>query len=70
MPIFEYICKKCGKKFEVLEKSSDGGGKINCPDCSSPEIEKQISVFNAVVKEGQSKKCHSCSDMSCPHSSH
>ena len=69
MPIFEYICKKCRKKFEVLEKTSDGD-KTNCPNCGSEEIEKQISVFSAVVKEGQSKKCHTCSDFKCPHSGH
>jgi hypothetical protein len=31
-------------------------------------LTKQMSVFSAQVKEGQSKKCFGCSDNSCPHS--
>jgi putative FmdB family regulatory protein len=69
MPIFEYKCRKCGNNFELLEKASDKSKRI-CPSCGCEDVEKQISVFSAVVKEGESKKCHSCSDFKCPHSGH
>jgi putative FmdB family regulatory protein len=69
MPIFEYICQSCGHKFEVLNLTT-AKTSVKCPDCRSEKVEKQLSVFNAAVKEGQSKKCHSCSDHSCPHSGH
>jgi len=67
VPIFEYICTKCGCRFEVLEKFSKTAIQV-CPNCGSSDVEKQFSVFNAAVKQGQSKKCHGCSDLSCPHS--
>jgi hypothetical protein len=31
---------------------------------------KQFSVFAPRIKEGESKKCHGCSDHSCPHAGH
>lgn len=32
MPIYEYVCKKCGHKFEKIQKFSDP--KIRkCPEC-------------------------------------
>jgi putative FmdB family regulatory protein len=67
MPIFEYICSKCGRKFEFLEKPGHTGRKT-CPECGSGKLEKQLSVFNAGVKEGDSKRCYGCSDYECPHS--
>lgn len=66
MPIFEYICSRCGRRFEFLEKSGNSGEK-SCPQCGSRRLEKQFSVFSAGVKEGGSKRCHGCSDYSCPH---
>jgi putative FmdB family regulatory protein len=67
MPIFEYKCSNCGKISEFLV-SGGGNKKLNCPDCGSSKLEKQLSVFSAQVKEGQSKKCHGCTDFKCPHS--
>ena len=66
MPIFEYICSQCDKKFELLEKAANSGKKT-CPACGSGKLQKQFSVFSAGVKEGDSKRCHGCSDYTCPH---
>lgn len=41
MPIYEYICQKCGKEFEVLQKFSDEPVK-KCIHCSG-KVEKKIS---------------------------
>ena len=41
MPIFEYICKGCGKGFELIVRSTSP--PPSCPACSSTELEKQIS---------------------------
>ncbi|MBN1574971.1 MAG: zinc ribbon domain-containing protein [Chitinispirillaceae bacterium] len=47
MPIYEYSCRDCGKKFEELVSS---GAKENppCPSCSSTRTEKRISAFSSV----------------------
>ncbi len=67
MPIFEYKCAGCGKVIEIFVKSSAERPKI-CPDCGGKEMEKQFSVFSPQVKQGNSKRCMSCSDGQCPHS--
>ncbi|WP_446009330.1 FmdB family zinc ribbon protein [Candidatus Electrothrix sp.] len=44
MPIYEYVCKKCTKQFEVLKTSSNDNEPVQCPDCeSSDEVHKTIS---------------------------
>src|SRR5882757_776178 len=42
MPIYEYLCESCGKKFEVLQKFSDEPISIH-PDCGG-KVEKLIST--------------------------
>ena len=42
MPIFEYVCKGCGKDFELIVRSTSA--PPSCPACSSTELEKQISA--------------------------
>jgi putative FmdB family regulatory protein len=42
MPIYEYLCQSCGKKFEVLQKFSDEPLLIH-PECGGP-VEKLIST--------------------------
>ena len=46
MPLFEFVCKKCGKKFEKIVFSTDKE-EIECPQCKSKEVEKQFSTFSA-----------------------
>ncbi len=69
MPVFEYKCVDCGKISEFLVNAG-GNTPKGCSHCGGKKLEKQFSVFAPRIKEGQSKKCHGCSDHSCPHSSH
>ena len=41
MPLYEYLCKKCGHKFEKLRKFSDPPIK-KCPECRGA-VEQLIS---------------------------
>jgi putative FmdB family regulatory protein len=66
MPIFEYVCKDCGKNFELLVRQAT---KIECPSCNGNKLEKQLSVFAAVSPgDGSSQRelpvtaCGSCGD--------
>jgi putative FmdB family regulatory protein len=43
MPIYEYACPGCGKRFEKLVRRF--GEAVACPSCASPDVEKQLSVF-------------------------
>ena len=42
MPIYEYVCMKCESHFEELVRN---GEEPDCPDCSSANVRRQLSVF-------------------------
>jgi putative FmdB family regulatory protein len=42
MPMYEYACKECDHKFEMLVRS---GSVLECPSCHSTQLEKLLSVF-------------------------
>jgi len=42
MPIYEYLCKQCDKRFEKLVRATT---TVECPSCRSAKVEKQLSVF-------------------------
>ncbi len=60
MPIFEYICMKCGAEFSELIRSDQE--KPKCPVCSGEEVEKKISSFASC---GESQSGFSNSLASC-----
>jgi len=66
MPLYEYQCKKCGHRFEKIQKFSDKPIK-KCPECGGP-VEQTISA-PAVQFKGSgwyvtdyAKKSHASSD--------
>ena len=42
MPLYEYECKKCGHRFEKIQKFSDRMVK-KCPECGG-QVEQMISA--------------------------
>ena len=42
MPLYEYSCAECDKRFEVLMRE---GVTPTCPACQSQSVEKQLSTF-------------------------
>jgi putative FmdB family regulatory protein len=42
MPLYEYLCKKCGHRFEKIQKFSDRPVK-KCPECGGA-VEQVISA--------------------------
>lgn len=45
MPIYEYVCSRCGESFEKLVRSSSSQPEIHCPKCEGDKVERKISVF-------------------------
>ena len=43
MPIYEYLCLKCGHQFDNLELPSESGN-AQCPHCESYNCEKLLSA--------------------------
>lgn len=64
MPILQYKCPKCGKKFEELVKKFDQS--VLCPDCNTPaEREYCGEMYSATGKpakkcSGNCKTCGGC----------
>lgn len=65
MPIFEYKCNDCGRKFDVLHKSSATMEEVICPDCQSKNSKKLLSSFSASVSSSGYDSAPSCSTGSC-----
>lgn len=42
MPLYEFTCKDCSTDFETLVFTSDE--KVECPQCESGSVEKQMSL--------------------------
>lgn len=48
MPLYEYVCRQCRKKFsEVLTIKQHDTKKIQCPKCKSHDVEHVIEPFVA-----------------------
>jgi len=60
MPLFEYLCKNCGRAFEQIVPRHDS--PADCIHCNSENVEKQLSVF-AVA--GPSSKESAGGDAGC-----
>ena len=66
MPIYEFKCKKCGKKFETLVSLREKD--IFCPVCKSRDIQKRASSFGIgsdTKTSSSSTSCGSCSSNTC-----
>ena len=54
MPIYEYECKECGKRFESYRGISDSDSNVQCPKCGSQNPKRFISNFFGKNSTGQS----------------
>ncbi|NLW90628.1 MAG: zinc ribbon domain-containing protein [Syntrophomonadaceae bacterium] len=63
MPIFDFQCQECGRKFDLMISNADKA-KATCPECKSNNIKQMLSLFNtgAAGKSAPvSDNCSSCS---------
>lgn len=52
MPIYEYLCKKCKKKFTVtMSLAQYEKTKVKCPKCQSTQVEQEVHSFFAVTSK-------------------
>ena len=54
MPIYSYVCEKCGNKFELLEGMTARKTARKCPSCASGRIKKIFSAFSVGAVSGGS----------------
>lgn len=68
MPIYEFECRKCGKRFEKLCAMSADTDEIECPECGRRGVKKLISGFFAhtgASGSSSSSSCGGCRKSSC-----
>ncbi|MDI6828089.1 MAG: zinc ribbon domain-containing protein [Armatimonadota bacterium] len=51
MPIFDYRCIDCRKRFSLLIGVVARGPQLRCPHCGSVKIKKLVSRFSALCSE-------------------
>ncbi len=64
MPIYSYICKQCGEKFDLLVGVTQEKSLIKCQKCGSKKIQKTFGTFSMGKSGKQSGS--SCSTGTCP----
>ena len=47
MPLYEYRCRGCGERFEVLQRLGASGDDVLCPRCGEARPERVLSTFAA-----------------------
>jgi putative FmdB family regulatory protein len=64
MPIYEYMCGKCGARFEHLARTA-ADKPAACKKCGAPKPARQLSTFSAKVSQGHSHGPDSCDSGAC-----
>jgi len=70
MPIYEYLCKDCGERFEMVRTMKDADKPISCKTCQGNQTQRTLSVFYAqsgskVIAGGSSGGCAGCGGGNC-----
>ena len=47
MPIYEYQCPHCERRFEVLQRMGAGAEGLLCPSCGGRDVKRMLSTFAA-----------------------
>ncbi len=54
MPIYEYRCERCQKRFERMVSFRQANTPVLCPHCGASETRKQFSTFATVERAAPS----------------
>ena len=65
MPLYEYKCKACGHRFEVLQRMGEGAAGIECPRCGQEAAEKLLSTFAASTSGSGTSAAAPCGGGGC-----
>jgi len=57
MPIYDYVCRECGRISELLVRTSENSNS-RCPACGSDKMEKLVSS-SYIIRSGTTKSAGS-----------
>jgi putative FmdB family regulatory protein len=53
MPLYEYLCRRCGARFTLLQPMSVAREGHTCPECGSVQTSRTISTFACCGSAGE-----------------
>ena len=59
MPIFEFQCKACANKFDLMIANKDKD-KVVCPQCNSADVKQLLSMFATSSGAATPNSCQGC----------
>lgn len=63
MPTYDFICKNCGKRFDIFINYAEyGSEEVNCPSCGSGEVRRKIGRIR--VTRSDTSRVNSLDDLS------
>ena len=67
MPVYSYVCKDCGYKFDLLVGMISEKPEFKCEKCGGKNIEKLFGSFNVGSSGGKAGSSGgSCPTGTCP----
>jgi putative FmdB family regulatory protein len=58
MPIFDFICKQCGHKFDRMVSNAEKNN-VRCPECGA-EVRQVLSPFSTAASSSARDACQGC----------
>ena len=67
MPLYEYTCTKCRKKFELIRSLSERDGECECPHCRAKgRMDRQSSLVSVAGRSSKDSPAGSCGPAGSP----
>ncbi len=57
MPIYEYECRGCSERFEVLQGAGEGSESVSCPKCDAKDPKRLMSMFGSNISASSGASC-------------
>ncbi len=65
MPLYEYTCHDCGRRFEMLQRVGADRAGVLCPGCGGEEVAKQFSTFASAGPSASAMPCGAPNAAAC-----
>ena len=65
MPLYEYRCRQCGHRFEILQRLGQGAEGLVCTRCGAEQLDKQYSTFAAAGGGAGAAEAAGCGAPGC-----
>ncbi len=49
MPLYEYSCRRCEARMEILQSLGAGAEGLQCSQCGAEDLTKEFSTFSGTV---------------------